>query len=552
MYTRSLGRLLLPIAICTLVLSAVQAQQPLKLFEQTSLIYKIQSPSERLEMTVKTSRILTMDQKIPQAQVNNPDIMELTPLSPTQIQASAKAPGVTQINVWGEDEKLYTVDVIVRPDARELELILHSAFPHAALKVVPVSSAVMISGFVDKPEHVDRVIRIAEEYYPKVINNMSVGGCQQVLLHVKVMEVSRTKLRQLGFDWGKITGSSTIMSGPNSLLTDHTNEFLSPPGTIWRAAKDSSFAFGVVNGTSAFYGVLDALRQDNLMKIMSEPTLVTVSGRAASFNSGGEIPVPEPQSLGTISIAWKKYGTQVDFVPIVLGNGKIRLEVRPRISELDYTNGTTIGGSEVPGIKMRETDTGVELMAGETLAIAGLVQTTVEAENKGLPWISELPYLGMAFRNVKEERNEVELLILVTPELVEAMSADEAPQCGPGMQTTSPSDWELFMKGYLEVPNCCPATGCGNGQCQECGENSDSMPPDGMILESGAGSASGAHEPIPAPQPTEDGTDSASGVRRPYNRHISSNPHPSPASSSVDARNGPPGFIGPMGYDVVK
>jgi pilus assembly protein CpaC len=168
------------------------AQQPSIPSGKPSVVFKVRGPSERMEMTVHTSRILTMDQKIPQAQVNNPDILELTPLSPTQIQVSAKTAGVTQINLWGEDQKLYTVDVIVFGDARELEMLLRSAFPTAALKVTPVANAVMISGFVDQPERIERIIRIAEEYYPKVINNMNVGGCQQVLLRVRVMEVSRT------------------------------------------------------------------------------------------------------------------------------------------------------------------------------------------------------------------------------------------------------------------------------------------------------------------------------------------------------------------------
>ena len=542
MYTRFLLRLVGPLAVFGLLVIQAAAQElpAPALTTMPSIVYKLSSPNERLEMTAHTSRILTMDQKIPQAQVNNPDILDLKPLSPTQIQISAKAAGVTQVNLWTEDKKLYTVDVIVFGDVRELSLLLRSTFPNAALKVVPVANSVMISGFVDRPEHIDRIIRISEEYYPKVINNMAVGGVQQVLLHVKVMEVSRTKLRQLGFDWAKITGANVITSGPTGLVTDYTDDVLSMgglPGTVpgkagLRSAASSTFAFNVVDGASAFFGVLDALRQDNLMKIMSEPTLVTVSGRPASFNSGGEIPVPEPQSLGTISISWKKYGTQIDFVPIVLGNGKIRLEVRPRVSELDPTQSLTIGGTTVPGIKMREADTGVEIQAGQTLAIAGLVQTRVEAENAGLPWISELPYLGTAFRSVNEKRNEVELLILVTPELVEAMDPCEVPPCGPGMNTTSPSDWELFLKGHIEVPNCCPT---GGSDCSQvpCDDGSCS-PPDGMI---------GGGEVVPTPSPT------------PNNPHGRRNPsgtkaarRPMPAESS----NGPPGLIGPAGYDMLQ
>ena len=161
--------------------------------------------------------------KSPASPINNPDVLTLTPLSPNQIQISAKATGVTQVNLWGEDRKLHTIDVIVYGDAQELAMILRTTFPKAVLKVVPVSNAVLISGFVDKAEHIARIVQIAEEYYPKVINNMTVGGVQQVLLHVKVMEVSRTKLRQLGFDFAKITGSNVVASGVSGLLSNALN-----------------------------------------------------------------------------------------------------------------------------------------------------------------------------------------------------------------------------------------------------------------------------------------------------------------------------------------
>jgi pilus assembly protein CpaC len=550
MFTRSVARLLVPLVISIWLPPSVLCAPPSAATPPAapqlptppspagtsapakaggpSIIYKVRSPSERLEMTVHTSRILTMDQKIPQAQVNNPEVLELTPLSPNQIQVSAKTAGVTQINLWGEDQKLFTIDVIVMGDARELAMVLRSTFPNAALKITPVASSVLISGFVDQPEHIDRIIRIAEEYYPKVVNNMTVGGVQQVLLHVKVMEVSRTKLRRLGFDFAKVTGSSVVASGIAGLLstTVDTSTGLAPAVA---ASPFNTFAFGIVNGDNAFYGFLDALRQDNLLKVTADPTLVTVSGRAASFISGGEIPVPVPQSLGTISIEWKQYGTQIDFVPIVLGNGRIRLEVRPRVSELDRTTGTTINGSVVPGILCRQADTGVEMQAGQTLAIAGLVQSYTESYNMGLPWISEVPYLGALFRKVEDKRNDVELLMLVTPELVQAMDASEVPPCGPGMQTTDPSDWELFMKGYLEVPNCCPAGGAGT--CPQNGAGPVG-PADGPMPASG--------EPVPRP---------AAG---PHSRYTPSKPTPAATVSAREPSNGPPGFIGPVGYDVVK
>lgn len=553
-----LMRLVAPLAICFLTPFTVAAQQDKSVLKMPSIIHKVNNVSERLEMTVNTSRILTLEQKISQSQVNNPELLDITPLSPTQIQISAKATGVTQINLWGADKKVFTINVIVFGDARELQLVLQGAFPDAALKVTPVANAVMISGLVEKAEQVELITKIAEEYYPKIINNMSVGGAQQVLLHVKIMEVSRTKLRQFGFDWGKITGQNVVMSGPGSLLTDYAqSDWITPPGDLIRTTTPSTFAFSVVNGGNAFYGVLDALRQDNLLKIMSEPTLVAINGQPASFISGGEFPVPVPQSLGTLSIEFKNYGADVKFVPIVLGNGKIRLEVSPKLSELDYSTGTTIAGTTVPGIKTRSVNTIVELMAGQTFAIAGIVQRRVEASNAGLPWISEVPYIGAAFRKVKENVNEVELIILVTPEFVEPMDASEVPQCGPGTRTASPSDWELFAKGHLEVPNCCPAPGGPRGgNCMDAAPQADrmEMPPEGMIIE--------PTERIPAPAPNDftgrpigqsrERIAAAAGGRGPYNRHARSKPNSSRQAASAVSENGPPGIIGPVGYDALK
>ena len=552
----------------------VKAQGPP--LEPPPINFKVEKANQQIEMTVNTSRIITLEQKIPQAQVNNPDVLELTVLSPNEIQLSAKAPGVTQVNLWGEDQRLYTVNVIVYGDSQELAMLLRTLFPNASLKVIPVASGVLISGFVDQPRHVDLIVRTAEEYYPKVINNMTVSGVQQVLLHVKVMEVSRTKLRRLGFDFAKITGNNLVVSGISGLISGASGAGVATSG-------DETFAFNVFTSGSSFFGILEALRQDNLMKILAEPTLVTVSGRPAYFQVGGEFPILVPQSLGTVSIEFKKFGTQVDFVPIVLGNGRIRLEVRPRVSEIDNSRSVTIGSTTVPGLRTREVDTGVEMQAGQTLAIAGLVQTRVEAENRGLPWISEVPYLGIPFRKVHEQANEIELLILVTPELVEAMDVHEVPPCGPGMRTTSPNDCELFLKGHLEVPNCCPD--CGGAGCADCiqggaGPSPTVIPQGGMILEGDdelqTPPPAGAAAPRPRPArpvsaplpagPTRTGRQWSNVLRQPaaqtrpaavdkpaasQNRYTPSKPQPAEAVSRPGKQATQPGFIGPIGYDVV-
>jgi len=503
-------------------------------------IVHIVRPGEKLEMVVNTSRILTLQRKIPQAMVNNPDLLTLTPLSPNQFQVSAKKPGTTQVNLWDEKQQIYTVDVVITGDARELVSLLTSEFPTAAIKVRPVSNGVLLSGYVDRPDDVDRIKQLAEEYYPKVINNITVAGVQQVLLHIKVYEVSRTKLRNLGFDFVQL-------STAGGFVGSNIAEILAGGGAT-TVSGASTFAFQAVNGGSSFFGILNALRQNDLAKILSEPTLVAQSGRPAYFRVGGEIPYSVSQGLGAVSIEWKNYGTRLDFVPFVLGNGRIRLEVRPQVSEVDNSRSTING---VPAIKVRESDTGVELDAGQTLAIAGLVQTRIEAQNRGLPWVSEVPYLGALFRRVKEENNEIETLILVTPEIVEALDPHEVPPCPPGTNSKSPSDWQLYMLGKLEVPNCCPSSGDGGvptlhdqgGQMSEASPDAPPQPaaPSGVSPSSAKGNAY-YQTRNPA---------LARANRGPDNRQDpSSLSRQGVGSGAGNKPGGLPGFQGPIGYDM--
>ena len=527
-----------------------------------TLIHKVQAATERMEITVNTSRILTIEQKVFQAQVNNPEILDLTALSPTELQISAKAQGVTQINIWDVERKIYTVDVIVFADVQALSYVLKTHFPTSSIKVVPVANGVLLTGFVDKAEHVDLIVQIAQEYSPKVINALTVAGVQQVLLHVKLMEVSRTKLRRVGFDFANFSGGNSVVSSVSGLISA-----ASPTSVTTTGAQ--TLAFGIVDGASAFFGVLDALRQDDMAKVLAEPTLVARNGRPATFNSGGEFPVPVPQSLGTISIEFKKFGTQLDFVPIVLGNGNLWLEVRPRVSELDRTNSVTVAGVTVPGIRMREAETGVEMQAGQTLAIAGLVYYRDEAQNRGLPIISEVPYLGAPFRKVSHQSNEIELLIMVTPELVEPMNASQVPPCGPGMQTKAPDDCELYLKGHLEVPNCYPGgPGCSpapNGQVVP----TSAVAPAGMIgpvdeIEIRGATPVGNGQAGVRPQGGTLGATPYVASRRPAGPPAPPVPVPPSARQAPQYRQNPaspsrpaavgaePALIGPIGYDNVN
>ena len=511
-----------------------------------NIVHKIEAANERLELVVNTSRILTLGAKIPQVQVNNPDVVGVEPLSETQVQLFAKKAGVTQVNLWDENNKVHTIDLVVFGDSQELQFLLESQFPNASLKVFPLANSVVISGYVDDLGQVDRITEMAKDYYPKVINNISVGGVQQVMLHVKVLEVSRTKLRALGFDWAEINGDDFITQGVGGLLQSFSNS----TGEV--VSQGTNVTFGIVDGNNSFFGFIEALQQRNLARLIADPTLVTVSGRPAFFNEGGEFPILVPQSLGTVSIEWKKFGTQMDFVPIVLGNGLIRLEVRPRVSELDESRSVQVQDINVPGLRVREVDTGAEMRAGQTMAIAGLIQQRTETDIKAIPVLGDLPYAGVLFSRKRERVNEIELLVLVTPELVEPMNCDEVPPCGPGTMTTLPTDWQYYMKNHIEVPKCCPdgSPYPGAGVEAEGMIESETVAPgveqqQATPAQPSAGDA-GNRQRVPTRIPV---------ATRPQNRTNASSPQGvqvqqgRPVQTATQPR---PGLVGPIGYDVVE
>jgi pilus assembly protein CpaC len=403
---------------------------------------------------------------------------------------------------------------MVYGDARELTVALQTQFPHSSIRVYRYSESLVLTGFVDRPDHVGPIMRLAEDYAPKVINNISVGGVQQILLKVKVLEVSRTKLRQLGVDWA-FSGSRdfALNSISDVLRFDEIGNFVTN--------NSDTFAFGIVDGNDSFFGFIEALQEHRVAKILAEPNLVAVSGRPAQFNVGGEFPVLIPQSLGTSSIEFKPYGTQVDFLPIVLGNGNIRLEVRPRISEIDPARSVELTGFDIPALTVRQVDTAVEMKAGQTFALAGLVQERTESVNRGLPYLADLPVIGVPFRRVENEVNEIELLILVTPEFVDPMDACEMQPGGLGYATTSPDNHDLYCNGYVEVPACrnphigpyiCGNEGCGPNGCNNCGNgvNYRGTPviTDGVTMPGGVGYDDGSttvtDQMPPEPMPVDD------------------------------------------------
>ncbi len=453
-------------ALLTCVSSAstnVYAQSP-PLNDTTAVTYKVSRPSQRLEMVVNSSRLLTLDKPIPKIQVHNQKILRAMPIGPAEIQISAQAAGVTQLNLWDDQQppNLYTVDVVITGDSRELEALLATQFPSAALKVTVLPTGAIISGTVTDGDEVETVIAVCEQFYPNVVNNIRVAGVQSVLLHTKVLEISRTKLRALGIDLGYLNSNFIAVTGMSEMLNTRGSTI---GGGIVAGSTTAQARVGGIFGANTVDTLIKALRQNELVKVVAEPTVVAIHGRPAKFTAGGRFPIVIPAGNNQVTVQFVEFGTVVNLVAFVLNENRLRLEVRPEISELDPSRGVTLNGTTIPGIRQRYVETSVEMDAGQTLALAGLIQSRTESVNAGFPFFADLPYAGVLFRRVQEQVNDIEVLFLITPEFASAMEPHQVPLGGPGLDTTSPSDCELYWKGYMEVPiNPMGAENCGTGE----------------------------------------------------------------------------------------
>ena len=430
--------------------------------ESTHSSHEVTQTAERVQMIVKSSRVLSLSDRIPRFQVHNEEILTATPISENQIQIFAKVPGSTELNLWDTNDQQYTVTITIIGDAREVEGVLNSQLPLASLKVTPVRESAILSGYVTTADDVERAVAITEQFYGVVINNIHVLGLQQVLLHTRMLEISRTKARDLGID---LAFFGDVFDRSASVLTG-------TKGVVFGDNSSGAFTSGISGNTSVsvagrFNSLIEALEGNNVVKLLAEPTLISTHGRAANFNLGGRAPYVVNGGNGNTTVEYLPFGTQIDFIPFVVGQGRLRLELRAEVSELDESVGINTAGARVPGFRSRTVDTAVEMNAGETFAIAGLLFNRTEASVSRVPFFGSLPYAGALFRNITERKNEVELLIMVTPELVDAMAPHEVPAGGPGLNSHSPGQHEFYVDGHIEVPNLrgdrCGQPTCGPG-----------------------------------------------------------------------------------------
>ncbi len=417
---------------------------------------------------------LQMSNKAPIAKVVNPKenavALRTIPGDPTTVLVIGQQPDVTRIELTDVNGRTETYDVIVQADIEYLRTQLRRAVPTANVVPIPTSNnTVILSGTVSRAEDVNVIMSVVQSVGFQAVNAMRVGGVQQVQLDVVLVEVDRSQLRTMAFNFlansrAWYAGSSVGQGVTNPLVTGNTFGEIGGLGPTFPGIQTLSgvpgtpngfptnLLFGIVNNKAGFLGFLEALTQENLAKTLAEPRLVTLSGRPASFLAGGEQAVPVPAGLGQVGVQFEEFGTRLNFIPIVLGNGKIHLEVEPEVSALNAANGTSINGTIVPGRTTSRVNTTVELETGQTFVIGGLIQNTVQASILKVPVLGDIPFLGPLFSSKSYQETEEELLVLVTPWLVDPESCDQRPQVLPGQETRRPDDFELFLENLIEVP----------------------------------------------------------------------------------------------------
>lgn len=420
----------------------------------------IDTQAEQINLSVGKSAMVESAEPIQAASVTNPETAEVSVVSPHVIMIRGKSYGNTQVVLIAADGRKRAYVVSVGMDVSQLEAAIRAATPHADVRVNAMLDTVMLSGVVPDAETATQIAEIASIFSPKVQNHLRVAGSHQVLLRCTVAEVSRSAIRQLGFNgyaYGKdFFGVNQInqinpanIGAPGGLSVEQPpigQRFLVADGGI-PAGPNSTIYFGLPRAQMQIF--VQALAENGLLKVMAEPNLVATSGQTAAFLAGGEFPVPVPQDQNTVTIEWKQFGVQLGFTPVVLPGQRIRLKVAPEVSELDFSSATQFAGFVVPGLTQRRAETTVEVGNGQTFVIAGLLSDQARAVSRRIPGLGDVPVLGALFRSVEYRKNQTELMILVTPELVAPLDPQQVSTL-PGETHTDPNDFELYGLGVLD------------------------------------------------------------------------------------------------------
>jgi pilus assembly protein CpaC len=469
-----------------------------------------------LAVPLYQSRVVTVVNPAQRVSVANPDIADIVVISPTELYVLGKDLGTTNVLLWDRDNHLIgAINVEVQHDIENLRRKLAELLPGQPIEARASQRSIVLSGRVSDAEAMNAAMRIAATFLAQVqtakqteqfqqgsaskrddktvgeiINLLQIGGAQQVMLEVKVAEIARTEVMSLdlqfnsiarglgNFNVGGVNGGATF---PPQLFVPQ-NAYLSPFGGPTLANGSIQQPFGptitqflpstqtitnqglfatFLDKNFLFNMALDASKQKGLARILAEPTLTTLSGQEATFLSGGEFPIPVPQSLGQVTIQFKQYGVSVKFLPVVLNSGHINLSLNLTVSELASNNTVTVAvpGSSatytIPSLTERSATGTVELGDGQTIGLAGLLNSTTAAQVTKFPGLGSIPILGALFRSQNYQKGETELVILVTPRLARPLPPGKVHL--PTDSYVEPTDSDFFFRGRLEHGSAPPA-----------------------------------------------------------------------------------------------
>jgi pilus assembly protein CpaC len=427
---------------------------------------KIKLQERTIAVDLHGTRHLRIGESLSRVAVGSNEIADVAAFPPDQILVTGKKLGQTQATLWTSDETL-TITIVVGYPSEVVVSALKQAIPDGRnLRVTNAGTALVISGEVSDTSDAEHAGEIVHGFLPpptpgttvgpQVVNMLRVTGDQQVQLEVSFAEVSRSALKQMGFNfWHRGTGpdraggiigpsqSQDTLQAPAGDLSGVGTPLLSTPlngafGLLFSLGTSSDFPFAAA---------LSVLSSNGYARTLAEPTMVAMSGQEADFLAGGEFPLPIPQALGQVIVEFKKFGIQLKFVPTVMRD-TIQLKLTTIVSDLDFSLGIKLASVTVPGLKERQSATTVRLKDGQSFAIAGLLSDQVRSSVDKIPWLGDIPVLGSLFRSTNYRREETELMVVVTAHLVRPQN--KRPPLPGEMTQADPRDLELFLLGNIE------------------------------------------------------------------------------------------------------
>ena len=393
----------------------------------------------QVQVTMGTSLIVDLPGQLQRASVTNPEVANIQIVPPNQILVNGKAPGITTLIAWADGKRLY-YDVVVKSNLSLLEQAMKEISPQEEIGVKAVQTSVLLSGTVSNPLLIARAADVAKAFLPDkatVLNLIRLGEPHQIMLKVEVAEVNRSALRELGLDFVTIGSTFTLAflgatgGGLLSSIFDVGQNTVTTDQRLSAALR--------VNDTRV---LLRALEQKGLVKSLARPNLIAASGATANFIVGGEFPVPIV-TANTAIIEFKPFGIRLGFTPTLNDFGSINLKITPEVSDLDFENAVTFSGFRIPALRTRRASTIVDLKPGQSLAIGGLISSDDRKTVSKFPILGDIPVLGALFRSTNFIRNETDLIILVTPEIVKPFEPALAPNLEEQMKMTPTEEKEI-------------------------------------------------------------------------------------------------------------